>query len=199
MGNNMFCKIIKFGSKVLTPLKFTKSKEVLRSVLEYDSYNMGGTALYSSIYTALNDTTYSSNPTVMKPVIAFTDGMENSSGNVTLDSIFRKSELLNTKVFTVGLYNDVGNYRPSLEEVARRKVDMVKIAQNTGGFFYQANDPGQLNEIYRNIFEQVMKSYSISIVWNSDKLPTKGTHVKAELKIKVKDATRVVYMNYIME
>lgn len=199
LGSNMFCKIIKFGSKVIPPLRFTKSKEVLYSALENNSIPMGGTALYSSINTALNDTTFKSNPTVMKTIIAFTDGMENSSGKVTLDTIYRKSNLTNTKVFTVGLYNDVGNYKPDENEMARRKSDMLKIAQNTGGFFYQANDPANLKNIYANIMDQVLKSYNISIVWNSAKLPPKGTQVKAELKINVKGTTRVLYMNYVME
>ncbi|MEO8514714.1 MAG: OmpA family protein [Ignavibacteria bacterium] len=199
LGSNMYCKIIKFGEKVLNPIRFTKSKNVLYSVLENNSYPMGGTALFSSIYTALSDTAFQSNPTVMKTIIAFTDGMENSSVRLTIDSIFNKSLLTNTKIFTVGLYNDVGNYKPSEDELVRRKIDMLKIAQNTGGFFYQVNDPDKLNEIYKNIFNQVMKSFNISIVWNSDKLPPKGTQVKAELKINVKGHTRVIYTNYVME
>lgn len=199
LGSNMFCKIIKFGKDVLPPLRFTKSKNVLYEALENNSYPMGGTALYSSIYTALSDTTFQSNPTVMKTVIAFTDGMENSSVRVTLDSIFRKSASTNTKVFTVGLYNDVGNYKPDLNEIVRRKADMLSIARNTGGFFYPANEPEELKKIYANIMEQVLKSYSISIVWNSANLPPKGTQVKAELRINVKGTTRILYKNYVME
>nr|HMT12593.1 hypothetical protein [Ignavibacteria bacterium] len=172
---------------------------VLYEALENNSYPMGGTALYSSIYTALSDTTFQSNPTVMKTVIAFTDGMENSSVRVTLDSIFRKSAATNTKVFTVGLYNDVGNYKPDFNELVRRKSDMLSIARNTGGFFYPANEPGELKKIYANILDQVLKSYSISIVWNSANLPPKGTQVKAELRINVKGTTRILYKNYVME
>ncbi len=199
LGSNMYCKIIKFGEKVLPPLRYTKSKDVLYGALEDNSFNMGGTALYSSIYIALGDTTFQSNPTVMKTVIAFTDGMENSSIKVTLDSIYRKSMATNTKIFTVGLYNDVGTYKPNDDELKRRKSDMLAIAQNTGGFFYPANDPNELKKIYANILDQVLKSYTVSIVWNSAKLPPKGTQVKAELKINVKGTVRVMYKNYIME
>lgn len=199
LGGNMFCKIIKFGGKVLQPIRFTRSKSVLLSALENNSFPMGGTALYSSIYTALKDTTYYSNPTVMKTVVAFTDGMENSSGKITLDSIYRKSAAYNTKVFTVGLFDDVGDYVPDESELKRRKADMISIAQNTGGFFYQADNAADLKQIYANILDQVLKSYHISIVWNSAKLPAKGTMVKAELKINVKGTVRVLYKNYTIE
>ncbi len=199
LGSNMYCKIIKFGERVLPPLRFTKSKNVLYEALANNSFPMGSTALYSSIYTALSDTTFQSNPTVMKTVIAFTDGMENSSVRVTLDSIYRKSAATNTKVFTVGLYNDVGDYKPDFNELVRRKADMLSIARNTGGFFYQASDPAELKKIYANIYDQVLKSYFISIVWNSANLPPKGTQVKAELKINVKGITRILYKNYVME
>jgi len=199
LGNNMFCKIVKFGSDVAPSLKYTKSKSVLYTELEKNSNPMGGTALYKSIYASLRDTTYNSNPTVMKTVVAFTDGMENSSGNITLDSIYRRSNATNTKIFTVGLFSDVGNYRPSPVELNRRKADMLSIAQNSGGFFYLANSAGELKEIYANILEQVLKSYFISIVWNSSKLPPKGTLVKAELKINVKGVVRILYKSYVME
>lgn len=76
---------------------------------------------------------------------------------------------------------------------------MLSIAQNTGGFFYPADDPNELKKIYASILDQVLKSYTVSIVWNSDKLPPKGTQVKAELKINVKGTVRVMYKNYIME
>jgi len=199
LGNNMFCKIVKFGSDIAPTLRYTKSKSVLYTELEKNSSSMGGTALYKSIYASMIDTTYNSNPTVMKTVVAFTDGMENSSGNITLDSIYKRSNATNTKIFTVGLFNDVGSYRPSPVELSRRKADMISIAQNSGGFFYLANSAGELNEIYANILDQVLKSYFVSIVWNSSRLPPKGTLVKAELKINVKGVVRVLYKSYVME
>lgn len=199
LGRNMYCKIIKFGSEVLPPLRFTGSKDVLLGALENNSYPMGGTALYSSIYTALIDTTFQSNPTVMKTVIAFTDGMENSSRDITLDSIYNRSRSSGTKVFTVGLYNDVGTYKPTDHEIKKRKSDMLSIAQRTGGFFYQADNPELLEKIYAGILDQILKSYTVSILWNSSKLPPKGTQVKAELKINVNGTVRVMYKNYVME
>lgn len=199
MNNKMYGKIIKFGSTVNVTSRFSASKEVLQKSLEGNTFPMGGTALYRSIYTALMDTTYQSNPTIMKTIIAFTDGMENASGRLTLDSIFNKAEQTNTKIFTVGLFEQQGNFVASEQEKSRGKSDLLSIAQRTGGFFYNAVNANLLSAIYDNIFKQVLNSYNVSIVWNSSKLPPKGTLVKAEVKINVMGKVRTFYKNYIIE
>ncbi len=78
LGNNMFCKIIKFGSDIAPSLRYTKSKSVLYTELEKNSNPMGGTALYKSIYASLRDTTYTSNPTVMKTRLIQLSRVQNS-------------------------------------------------------------------------------------------------------------------------
>jgi hypothetical protein len=199
MNNKMYGKIIKFGSTVNVTSRFSASKEVLQKSLEGNTFPMGGTALYRSIYTALTDTTYQSNPTIMKTIIAFTDGMENASGRLTLDSIFKKAEETNTKIFTVGLFEQQGDFVASEQEKLRGKSDLFIIAQRSGGFFYNAANANVLSAIYDNIFKQVLNSYNVSVVWNSSKLPPKGTLVKAELKINVMGKIRTFYKNYIIE
>lgn len=199
MNNKMYCKIIKFGSTVNVTSRFTASKEVLQRSLEGNTFPMGGTALYQSIYTALSDTTYQSNPTVMKTVIAFTDGMENASKNITIDSVYNKCLLTNTKIFTVGLFDRSGTFIPTEYEIAKGKSDLYNIAQRSGGFFYSALSANMLSAIYDNIFKQVLNSYNVSIVWNSSKLPPKGTQVKAELKVNVLGKIRTFYKSYIIE
>jgi hypothetical protein len=195
----MFCKIIKFGEDVDEIIRYTKSKEVLERAVDTKSYPRGGTALYSSIYACLTDTTYQSNPTVSKTVISFTDGMENSSRNVTLEKLYAESNLRNTKVFTIGLFSELSTYTPTEQEKQRGVYDLLNIAGNCGGFFYRADDPGQLTNIYQNIFAQILKSYQVSIIWNEEKLPPKGTRVKAVVRVNVKGKTRVLYKDYVIE
>jgi hypothetical protein len=199
LQSNMICKIIKFGSEVEEMSRFTKSKEVLYKSIDNKSYYRGGTALYLSIYRAFGDTTYQSNPTIMKTVIAFTDGMENSSKNITIDSIYNKSSRMNTKVFTVGLLAVQGSYTPTEYEKVKGSRDLFSIAKNTGGFFYNADDISELSGIYKNIVAQILKSYQVSIIWNSDNLPPKGTEVKAVIRINVKGKVRTLYKDYVME
>ncbi|MCC6864549.1 MAG: OmpA family protein [Ignavibacteria bacterium] len=199
MNKQMYGRIIKFGSKVIPVCRFTNSKQDLKNALDSYSYPLGGTALYSSIMTALSDTMFSSNPTIMKTVIAFTDGMENSSKGVNLENIFKKCEETGTRIFTIGLFEVNGDYKPSLDELSKGKADLQLIASNSGGFYYTAENSSELGNIYDNIFKQVLNSFNISIVWNSSKLPPKGTQVTAELKINVKGIIRTIYKNYVID
>ncbi|MCX7877799.1 MAG: OmpA family protein, partial [Ignavibacteria bacterium] len=101
MDERMFCKIIKFGSYIDVIQNFTENKQLLLQAVHKRSKYRRGTALYRSIYEAITDTTFNSNPSVIKTVIAFTDGMENSSQRINLDSVFAVQNRYNTKVYTV--------------------------------------------------------------------------------------------------
>jgi len=199
MNSNMFCKIIKFGKSVDEVIRYSKSREVLEKAVDKASFPRGGTALYSSIYRGMIDTTYDSNPTVMKTVIAFTDGMENSSGVITYDSVYRVSTRKNVKVFTIGLFSNIPGFVINEDERKRGVADLQIIASECGGFFYKADNPSQLSNIYKNIFAQILKSYQISIIWNEANLPPKGTKVKAVIRLNVNGKQRLLYKDYMME
>jgi hypothetical protein len=199
LNEKMFCRIIKFGKGVEEIIRFSKSKEVLEKAVDKASFPRGGTALYSSIYRGLIDTTYDSNPTVMKTVIAFTDGMENSSGVITYDSVYRVSTRKNVKVYTVGLFSDIPGYVINEDERKLGIADLQNIAAECGGFFYRADNPSQLSNIYKSIFAQIFRSYQVSIVWNEINLPPKGTKVKAIIRLNINGRQRVMYKDYVME
>jgi hypothetical protein len=199
LKSNMFCKIIKFGFKVDEIIKYTKSTEVLETAIDKSSFPRGGTALYLSMYRCMSDTTYEKNPTIMKTVIAFTDGMENSSGKITIDSVYNLSSRKNIKIFTVGLFADIAGFAVSKEEKQKGVQDLMDIAGNCGGFFYNAANPNQLTSIYKNIFAQILKSYQVSIIWNDEKLPPKGTKVKAVIRLNISGKTRILCKDYVME
>ncbi|MBZ0201856.1 MAG: OmpA family protein [Ignavibacteria bacterium] len=199
LKGNMFCKIVKFGFDVNEIIRYSKSREVLERAVDDASYPRGGTALYSSIYACMRDTSFDSNPTVMKTVIAFTDGMENSSKKITIDSVFNLSFRKNIKIFTVGLFSDIKGFEVDAGIKERGVMDLQSIAATCGGFFYRAGNSTELSGIYKSIFEQILKSYQVSIIWNEEKLPPKGTKVKAVVRINVNGKTRVLYKNYTIE
>jgi outer membrane protein OmpA-like peptidoglycan-associated protein len=198
MDQKNMAKIIKFGSVIDIVQSFTKSKDALRKAILAKCYPREGTALFKSIYTALCDATYESNPTVMKTVIAFTDGEENSSGRINKDSIYRLSEFKGVKVYTVGLLDEFKHSVP-LGMNSIGEADLVEIAAKTGGFYWWASKTSDLPVIYESILNQILKSYQVSIIWNYEKLPPKGTKVTAVVRVNVKGRIRTVYKDYIME
>ncbi len=198
LGPNTFLKVIKFGRDIDVVQRFTKSKEIMANAIDLRSYPRGGTALFTAIYLALKDTTYDSNPTIAKTVIAFTDGMDNSSGKINMDSIFSASDSKAIKVYTIGLL-DKNDEFSSDEERQQGEKDLKKISGMTGGFFYYAKDASSLEAIYKQIFDQITGSYHVTIKWNEEKLPSKGTVVEACISVKIKGNTRILYKSYVME
>lgn len=198
MEHKHLARIIKFGTVIDIIQPYTRSRELLYKAITDKCYPRPGTAIYKSIYTALNDTIYNSNPTIMKTVIAFTDGEENASGKITKDSVFKLSERKGVKVYTVGLLEEYKHSNPvgmhSLGEA-----DLVDIAAKTGGFYFWANKSSDLPAIYTSILNQILKSYQVSILWNDEKLPVKGTQVTAVVRVNVKSRIRTIYKDYVME
>jgi len=198
MNPNFYGRIIKFGIEIRELVRFTKSKNALRDAVTNYTENLFGTALYKSIWFALGDTTFNSNPTIIKTVIAFTDGEENASLKITKENIYQLSEQNGVKVYTVGLLDDSKHSYPAGMKKTG-EADLVDIAKRTGGFYYWARDPNVLPVIYRQIYDQIMKSYNISIIWNGTNLPPKGTPVTAVVKVNVKGMVRILYKNYVMD
>jgi len=198
LGSNTFLKIVKFGSQIEVIQPYTKSKEIMYKAVELKSNPRPGTALFAAIYSAIKDTLYDSNPTIMKTVIAFTDGMDNASGRITKDTIYMQSDRKAIKVYTIGLL-DINDENSSYEERCKGEKDLKEISAVTGSFFYHAKDPESLSNIYKQIFNQIKNSYKISVKWNADKLPPKGTNVTACITINIKGKTRTFYKDYVME
>jgi hypothetical protein len=79
------------------------------------------------------------------------------------------------------------------------EADLVEISKRTGGFYYWARDPSMLPTIYKQIYEQIMKSYSVSIMWKGNNLPPKGTPVIAVVRVNVKGVIRTIFKKYVIE
>lgn len=198
MDDKNTVRIIKFGRVIDIVQSFTKSKDALNKAVVNACYPREGTALFKSIYSALCDGSFENNPTVMKTVIAFTDGEENASGKITKDSIYKLSELKGFRVYTVGLLDERKHSVPlGLNGVG--EADLVEIAGRTGGFYWWAQNSVQLPAIYTSIHNQIMKSYQVSILWNNDNLPPKGTKVTAVIRVNINKKIRTIYKDYVME
>jgi Ca-activated chloride channel homolog len=102
------------------------------------------TAFYDALYLSLDSLSKHASKSA---IIALTDGQDNSSIH-TLYDVINKSIEFNIPIYIIGL----GFVNTT---------DLKFITKKTNGFFYQTNDPNQLNEIYLNIKDQLKSIYQV--------------------------------------
>lgn len=198
MNDKMYAMIIKFGTDVQIAQHYTNDINLLRKVVESSPGDMGWTSLFKSIHVALQDTTFNSDPTFMKCVIAFTDGEENRSREITFDSVVNMAVNNGIRIYTVGMFEpEKHTDPPGMNYIGEEH--MVNIANQTGGFYYYAPQSDALTKIYSSIVTTIKNSYSVSIYWNESKLPPKGTPVKAVVTIKMKHKIKKLTRDYIIQ
>ena len=138
----------------LTPFK-ERAIEKLRAIQQRE----GKTAIGDGLSLAIDMAT--SIPNKKKVVILLSDGV-NNAGVVTPEEAIEFARLNNIQVFTVGMgserpvvlgYDIFGNpqYAELDEELLRR------IAEETGGKYYKSVNENTLDEIYRNIGENIKR------------------------------------------
>jgi hypothetical protein len=198
MNSNIYAMIIKFGTETEIVERYTNDVSRLRLAVTNHSFNRGWTALYKSIHISLTDTTFSSDPTFMKTIIAFTDGAENRSGAITIDSVIGKANEKGIRVYTIGMLDKVKHSFPPGQQ-SRDERDLVTIANQTGGFYNYAPDEKNLSGVYKLLINQIKNSYSVSIYWNEEKLPPKGTPVKAVVTLRIKNRIKQITKDYVIQ
>lgn len=192
-------EIIKFGDNSLVEVvqPFTSDKNLLLKAADSASYSRGFTALYKSIYQSLNDAALQSSANYARAVVAFTDGGENDSYPITRDSIFEKSFAYAIPVYTVGLLDSFYHSDPPGQN-SSQELDLVQIADSTGGFYFYAPDAAQLIQIYSRISGQISNAYTITVTWPSSGLPPTGTPVTAIIGIQYNNLKSQFTRNYTM-
>jgi len=147
LGTQDFAEIIKFSQTVNTVAGFTSDKDLLAEKITESWGGEGkGTALYDAIYRAIGA------PNVCTGRMAFivmTDGRENAS----IRTLTQVIDLVKVK----GV--------PSLFFIGMGDVDRTKLrdlAAGTGGQYYYAQTPADLQEIYDRIDEVINNQYIIT-------------------------------------
>ncbi len=189
-------EVIKFGTAVDFVFPFTTSKPALLIAADSLSFDRGNTALYSSIYKGLQDASAQSASTYARAVVAFTDGGENNSG-VTRDDIFSLAAASKIPVYTVGLIDSIDHSTPpglnSYEEM-----DLVQIADTTGGLYYYAPNPAQLAQVYQLISGALSNASQVTITWPTSGLPAAGTIVRVIVTVTYNGITTQVVKSFTM-
>jgi len=199
LRENDAAKIIKFGQRIDVIQDYTSEKFLLERAIENQCFPRSGTALFASIFAALKDTTFDYDPSYVKTVIAFTDGEENSSAPITKESVINKAALSGIRVSTIGLLLDSSKHSDPPGQNSIFEKDLFDIASKTGGFYYYAPRAEDLANIYSSIIKEMLNSYSVSIVWQEEKLPPPGTTVTAIITIKYKDQVKGFTREYVMQ
>lgn len=130
-----------FAGNVYIASPFTFDKKPLQDILEYIQIGVAGntgTSLYDALYTSGN--LFKKSISKNKICILLTDGID-TKNNIALDAALANVQKYGVKVYVIGVGNE-GEYKKDILE---------KIANDTGGKFFETDDPKKLDEIYNTI------------------------------------------------
>ncbi len=113
----------------------------------------GGTALYDTLYTAVQ---YTARQNGARCVIAFTDGHDEHSEEADEDDVIRIANDYKIPIFIIGIGSE-GRY-----------AEVEKIAERTGGFYTSVASSENLKEIYNAIYRQQKEMYVIEYTAEED-------------------------------
>jgi Ca-activated chloride channel homolog len=149
--------IVTFESGATTAAYLSPDKEKVIEKLRNIAPTQGGTAIGDGL--SLGIDMASSIPNKKKVVILLSDG-ENNAGYISPDEAIQYAKANNIQVYTVGIgsnsnvllgYDWVGNPQyAGLDEAT-----LQAIAIDTGGKYFKSIDAKTLDEIYRNISENI--------------------------------------------
>lgn len=190
MPTTNIAEIIKFATTVQVMQQYTNNKTDLLNAVNASPSVGGLTALYQSIFVALNNAATVNSSQYVRTVVAFTDGGENAS-SVSRSDMLQASFNTGIPVFTVGLLNNPNS---------SASLDMQNIADTTGGFYFRVSPDscGTLVDLYNSINAQLNNSYSINITWPNTGLPPAGTLVNAIITVTVNSVTSQFSKSYII-
>ena len=144
-------EIIKFATDVEVVQEFTNNKPNLINAINAAPDVGVWTSLYDALIQAIDDTAQEPQ---RKAVLAITDGRDRGSSGgsfSSFDDVIANAKLKDIPIFIIGLGDNIDI--SSLEQ----------IAQETGGLFYLAATPDDLDTIYQQIADIfVLEQYVIT-------------------------------------
>ncbi|KAA3620418.1 MAG: VWA domain-containing protein [Calditrichaeota bacterium] len=138
--------VVSFANTPRLDITFTSDKTALNNAID-QIFAQGGTAVYDALIRAVDEIEPVQG---RRAVILMTDGEDKHSIR-TLDQSIARAVEVNVPVYTIGL--DVGS---------NEKVELGRIADETGGQFYDSPNSSDLATIYQMISELLHHSYIVS-------------------------------------
>ena len=151
MEEGTFMNLVTFDNTASLECNLSQSKYLVMNLVEGVEAE-GGTNIASGLSVALDSLRAAAGTRV---VILLSDGYDQSSSRSALEGILAEAAAADVVVYTIGLEGCDESY---LESIANR----------TGGQFIMAANTTQLNKIYREIQNSLMKSYIITYKVNEE-------------------------------
>ncbi len=165
--------IVIFAKDALSRCPLTLDKKILKDVvgeLELGYINPEGTSLGTGLAVAINRLRKSKAKS--KVIVLLTDG-EPTPEKIEPDTAIDLAKQYGVKIYTIGIGNERGSYfkHPYFGQIvqANTKLDsklLNKIAKETGGQFFRANNPDELRRIYNRINSLETTEYETDIFHN---------------------------------
>lgn len=151
-------EIIKFSNTVHVVQTFTADTLLLYAAVDSALSLGGSTAFYASCLDGLvdADAEVGTNPGVLPAVVGFTDGVNNVAP-LDHDTVVNRALQLQIPLYMVGY--GAFNYIDS--------VTLQHMADTTGGRYYYAPDPTDLQQLYQYINGQLTNAMVIGFPWGS--------------------------------
>ncbi len=149
--------IVLFGGEVISRCPLTLDKHILKEIiggLEIGFLNPDATLLGSGLATSVNRLRNSKARS--KIIILLTDGVP-SPERISIEVAIALAKRFSVKVYTIGIGSKTGGYGVGpFGQIVRAdaSIDMhllEKIAKETGGHAFRANNPKEMREIYNTI------------------------------------------------
>lgn len=143
MGDQDRAMVVTFSTdaKLLQPL--TTDKNLINTALG-NKRSSGSTAMLRGIHTANQEYRSSSDSSHSQIMVLISDGHNNISGGLNINTVIQEAKDNHTKIFTIGLGSNIDE-------------DLLKeIASETGGKYFYASVADDLDEVYSDIGDETV-------------------------------------------
>jgi len=163
--------IVIFGADAISQCPLTLDKNILQKLIyniKIGTLNQNGTSLGTGIATAVNKLKKSKAKS--KIIILLTDGRPTPpTETVSVETAISLAKQFGIKIYAIAVGNRAGGYGAGAFGIIQKQPDSVdegllkKIAQQTNGKFFRANNPQEMRQIYDTIDKLETTEYQTDV------------------------------------
>ncbi len=162
--------VVVFGADTLSLAPLTLDKQMLKNIigtLQLGIVDYEGTFLGTGLATAINR--LKNSKAKSKIIILLSDGEPSSHEKIAPETALELAVSFGIKIYTIGIGNEQGGYIADLfgnvqAGGARLNTTLLeKIAHQTGGVFFRANNPQDMRAVYDKIDQLEKTTYETNL------------------------------------